>query len=250
MDWYYAKDDQQVGPIDQAQFDALLSEGAINLSTLVWHQDMGDWQPYGEVATQAPTTSTATATAVAGTASCAECGRSFPVDEMISYSGSYVCAECKPIFFQRVREGVPLDQGFEYGGFWIRVGAKIIDGIVLSAIQLPMLLLLGLSMGSSSEQSATVVSVLISNLLSVGLQVAYTVFFLGKFAATPGKMVCGLKVVRPTGERITYLRALGRWFAEILSSLIFLIGYIMAAFDDEKRTLHDRICDTRVVRSR
>ena len=250
MDWYYAKDDQQVGPIDQAQFDALLSEGAINLSTLVWHQDMGDWQPYGEVATQAPTTSTATATAVAGTASCAECGRSFPADDMINYSGSYVCAECKPIFFQRVREGVPLDQGFKYGGFWIRVGAKIIDGIVLSAIQLQMLLLLGLSMGSSSEQSAAVVSVLISNLLSVGLQVAYTVFFLGKFAATPGKMVCGLKVVRPTGERITYLRALGRWFAEILSSLIFLIGYIMAAFDAEKRTLHDRICDTRVVRSR
>ncbi len=246
MDWYYAKDDQQVGPIDQAQFDALLSEGAINLSTLVWHQDMGDWQPYGEVATQAPTTSTATATAVAGTASCAECGRSFPVDEMISYSGSYVCAECKPIFFQRVREGVPLDQGFEYGGFWIRLGAKFIDGIVLSAVQTPMLFLLEMSAASSPELAVAAYGYL----MVLGLQIAYTVFFLGKFAATPGKMACGLKVVRPTGERITYLRALGRWFAEILSALIFLIGYIMAAFDDEKRTLHDRICDTRVVRTR
>ena len=45
VDWYYAKDDQQLGPIDQARFDALVSEGAIGLSTLVWHQDMAAWQP-------------------------------------------------------------------------------------------------------------------------------------------------------------------------------------------------------------
>ena len=38
-------------------------------------------------------------------------------------------------------------------------------------------------------------------------------------------------------------------FAEMLSSLTLGIGYIMVAFDDEKRGLHDRdICDTRVVR--
>ena len=244
MDWYYAKDDQQIGPIDQAQFDALVGEGAIGLSTLVWHQDMAAWQPYSEVATQA-----SSALAAAGTASCAECGRSFPVDEMVSYSGSYVCAECKPIFFQRVREGVPLDQGFEYGGFWIRFGAKIIDGIILTAIQALVIFPIGFFVASSGEMAAAVYGIL-SNLMNVGLQIAYTVFFLGKFAATPGKMVCGLKVVRPTGERITYLRALGRTLAEILSTVIFFIGYIMAAFDDEKRTLHDRICDTRVVRTR
>ena len=243
MDWYYAKDEQQVGPIDQSQFEALVGEGAIGLSTLVWHQDMADWQPYGEVATQAP------APVAAGTASCAECGRSFPVDEMVSYSGSHVCAECKPIFFQRVREGVPLDQGFEYGGFWIRFGAKVIDNIIISAVQVPVLLLATMGAASSGESAAAVYS-LLSVLMTWGLPVAYTVFFLGKFGATPGKMACGLKVVRPTGERITYLRALGRWFAEVLSAMIFLIGYIMAAFDDEKRTLHDRICDTRVVRAR
>ncbi len=243
MDWYYAKDEQQVGPIDQSQFEALVGEGAIGLSTLVWHQDMADWQPYGEVATQAP------APVAAGTASCAECGRSFPVDEMVSYSGSYVCAECKPIFFQRVREGVPLDQGFEYGGFWIRFGAKVIDNLIISAIQVPVLILAAMGAASAPESAAAAYA-LLSTLMTWGLPIAYTVFFLGKFGATPGKMACGLKVVRPTGERITYLRALGRWFAEILSAMIFLIGYIMAAFDDEKRSLHDRICDTRVVRTR
>jgi uncharacterized RDD family membrane protein YckC len=61
-------------------------------------------------------------------------------------------------------------------------------------------------------------------------------------------MACGIKVVRPDGDRVSYARALGRYFAEILSGLILAIGYIMAAFDSEKRALHDHICSTRVVK--
>jgi uncharacterized RDD family membrane protein YckC len=50
------------------------------------------------------------------------------------------------------------------------------------------------------------------------------------------------------GSQVTYLRALGRHFAKWISTMILAIGFIMAAFDDQKRTLHDRICETRVVR--
>ena len=53
--------------------------------------------------------------------------------------------------------------------------------------------------------------------------------------------------VTPTGAPISSGQALGRSAAEILSRLICLIGYIMAAFDSEKRTLHDHIASTRVV---
>lgn len=60
-------------------------------------------------------------------------------------------------------------------------------------------------------------------------------------------MIFGLKVVTSEGGKVTYLRALARFLSEILSYLLLMLGYIMAAFDDEKRTLHDRICDTRVV---
>jgi uncharacterized RDD family membrane protein YckC len=62
-------------------------------------------------------------------------------------------------------------------------------------------------------------------------------------------MACGLKVVRPDGEKISYARACGRFFAEFVSSLTLAIGYIIAAFDGEKRSLHDRICDTRVIKA-
>jgi uncharacterized RDD family membrane protein YckC len=84
-------------------------------------------------------------------------------------------------------------------------------------------------------------------LVGLVIPIAYTTFFVGRFAATPGKMACGLRIITPDGGRVSYGRALGRCFAEWLSGLTLTIGYIIAAFDPEKRALHDRICETRVV---
>jgi uncharacterized RDD family membrane protein YckC len=85
--------------------------------------------------------------------------------------------------------------------------------------------------------------------MQIVMPAAYTSWFLGKYAATPGKMAFKLKVVSSDGSRISYLRGLGRHFAKWISWMIMGIGFLMAAFDDEKRTLHDRICDTRVVKA-
>ena len=76
---------------------------------------------------------------------------------------------------------------------------------------------------------------------------AYTVFFVTKYGATPGKMACGLKIVTPDGDKIRFGRSVGRFFAEMLSGMICYVGYIIAAFDGEKRSLHDHICSTRVI---
>jgi uncharacterized RDD family membrane protein YckC len=57
-------------------------------------------------------------------------------------------------------------------------------------------------------------------------------------------------VVRPDGGPISAGTAVGRWFCYILDSLILLIGFMMAGWDDEKRALHDRICNTRVIKTR
>ncbi len=76
---------------------------------------------------------------------------------------------------------------------------------------------------------------------------AYQIFFLGKYGATPGKMACSIKVVTADGGRIGYGRATGRFFSELLSGIICYIGYIIVAFDGQKRALHDHICNTRVV---
>jgi uncharacterized RDD family membrane protein YckC len=80
--------------------------------------------------------------------------------------------------------------------------------------------------------------------------VTYSWFFLKRYAATPGKMALGIKIVRSDGSPLSTGRILGRYFSEMLSTMILMIGYIMAGFDDERRALHDRICDTRVIKSR
>ena len=78
----------------------------------------------------------------------------------------------------------------------------------------------------------------------------YEGLFVYKLGATPGKMVLGLRVVRPDGGPVSLGRAVGRYFAKMLSAIIMLIGFIMAGFDREKRALHDMLVDTRVIKKR
>ena len=65
--------------------------------------------------------------------------------------------------------------------------------------------------------------------------------------ATLGKMAVGIKVTDDDGQRIASRVASAAISPRILSSLILFIGYIMAAFTDRKRALHDMIASTLVV---
>jgi uncharacterized RDD family membrane protein YckC len=110
-------------------------------------------------------------------------------------------------------------------------------------------LLSGNSISAGGQMPSTGFFMLVGLQQMVGILIpaVYNTFFVGRFGATPGKMACRLRVVIPDGAHISYMRALGRNFAEWVSAIVLAIGYIMAAFDSEKRALHDRICDTRVV---
>jgi uncharacterized RDD family membrane protein YckC len=77
---------------------------------------------------------------------------------------------------------------------------------------------------------------------------SYETYMIGKYGATLGKMAAKIRVVRADGSKLTYGRALGRYGGKIVSQLILGIGYLMAAFDQEKRALHDHMCDTRVIK--
>jgi uncharacterized RDD family membrane protein YckC len=65
---------------------------------------------------------------------------------------------------------------------------------------------------------------------------------------TIGKRVLRLKVVDEAGNRIGFGRATGRFFAKILSSMFFCIGFIMIGFTDKKRGLHDMLASTLVMK--
>jgi uncharacterized RDD family membrane protein YckC len=84
--------------------------------------------------------------------------------------------------------------------------------------------------------------------ISMAITACYYTFFVGKYGATPGKMATKLSIVNADGSPVSYGKACGRYFAQIVSSLACCIGYLMVAWDPEKRALHDRICGTRVIR--
>lgn len=177
---------------------------------------------------------------------CSVCGKTFSEDAIIRMGDYRVCSDCKPVFLQRLREGANLTGAMTYGGFWIRVVAAFIDGLVMFAGGWMLIFLVGLLFGAVGMNA--IVARIVNQAIGYVFYIAYVTYFLGAYGATLGKMVFGLKVVRPNGAKITYGRAFGRYWANMLSSLTVFSGYIMAGFDAEKRTLHDRICDTRVIR--
>ena len=87
----------------------------------------------------------------------------------------------------------------------------------------------------------------LSSLLSLTVNLAYEAYFVSTRGATIGKMVLGLKIVRADGTKVTKGLAVGRYFGTLVSDFTLLVGYVVAAFDPQKRALHDRMCDTRVI---
>lgn len=149
------------------------------------------------------------------------------------------------------------DFNMPYAGFWIRVGAYIIDAILLGITMYILQTITGLNMGMSysanlGEMGAaggTDASSPIGSLISIIVGVAY---FAGlessNWQATVGKKALGLIVTDSNGNRISLGKAIGRYFAKILSALILLIGFIMVAFTDKKQGLHDMLAGTLVLK--
>lgn len=99
MYWYYMEGDQQVGPLTDQDLQERVRHGRIGMDTLVWNEQMPAWQAYGSVLrppVQAP---------AAALAACSQCGRQFPQQDLIHYENQFICANCKPIYFQRLKEG-------------------------------------------------------------------------------------------------------------------------------------------------
>jgi len=186
---------------------------------------------------------------------CSQCGRAFAHSDLVQIAGNWVCAECKPAFLSRVMaSGAAVTPKWHYGGFWIRVVARLIDGIILGIAQACIaFVFLGTFGGQflpSVMQSTSIGLRLGFQFLSYAIAILYEVVFLRYQGATLGKMALGLKVVRSNGESLGWGVSVGRYFMNVVSGIILAIGYIMAGFDEEKRALHDRVCDTRVIYKR
>ena len=159
----------------------------------------------------------------------------------------------------------------DYASFWLRFIAITIDGFILG---IPMALAMfnptlyktikGISIFGFKEKYVdstalfpTLLAIhppnyfkyfMIINLLFFIISILYFVLLTSsKIQGTLGKQLLGIKVVGGEGNRISFSRAAARYFAMMISFFMFM-GFIMAAFNAKRQTLHDYMANTFVVK--
>lgn len=261
-EWYYSDAQRtQHGPVAAGDLAALHTKGLLPPETLVWREGMSDWKPWREmirevIAGGAPDDPRAEALVKAPEAA----AEAAPDDGAYR---PYAVAEPSPYAppIARVDDSNLVVAGGRvvYAGFWKRFAAYFIDYFVVTAItyalMIPVGMVAAIGLGSAASGSGNsfgsgvgVVLLVVAYLAAILLPLLYFAWMHSSASqATLGKMAVGIKVVRGDGTRIGFWRGVGRIFATFLSTLILMIGYIMAGFTDRKQALHDMICDTLVV---
>lgn len=224
-----------------------------------------------------------TATAPESMVTCHQCGRQAASSDTTRYGSITICQACRPAFVAQVQqaEGIAPREAYGpqavaaptvvYGGFWIRAIARSIDHIFITILHViflyPMLepmqsLMEGVTtleqMVQISPQMEEVSRRVLPYMLLIS--VAYHALFVAAFSATPGKLMLGLRVIGKEGVRVSVGRAITRAVVPALflifdrlvpagiGTLALMVGYLMVAFDSQKRSLFDRIAGTRVIR--
>jgi uncharacterized RDD family membrane protein YckC/Tfp pilus assembly major pilin PilA len=170
---------------------------------------------------------------------CSNCGTELQPNQA-------VCAKCGTrVPFTRAQPAAavaamarPAD--VPYADFWVRLGAFVIDSILLTIIWLLVPVVVRMA---GLPVWLGLLPVLVYFLY-------YALFESSNSQATLGKMALGIKVTDLQGERIGFGRALGRSMAHIISNFMFFIGYLVGAFTAKRQTLHDMVAGTLVVRKR
>jgi uncharacterized RDD family membrane protein YckC len=142
-----------------------------------------------------------------------------------------------------------------YASFWPRVGAYVIDYLVMAAVTCPIGMAVGAltaftegGEGGEGASASTLAMQMILNVVAViGGWLYYALLESSSWQGTVGKKLLGIRVTDEYGNRIGFGKATGRYFAKIISSIICLVGFIMVAFTEKRQGLHDMIAGTLVL---
>ncbi|MFI5267843.1 MAG: RDD family protein [Chloroflexota bacterium] len=117
-------------------------------------------------------------------------------------------------------------------GFWIRVLASLIDGIILAVIGGILRQIFGTGAGGG---------------LSTLVSIAYVLYFWTTTGQTPGHRALNLQVVREDGQKLDLIGAIIRYVGEIISAIALFIGFMWVGWDSQKQGWHDKMAHTYVV---
>ena len=138
-----------------------------------------------------------------------------------------------------------IDPPTTYAGFWIRAAASLIDNVILFVV----LAMIGFSAALLFNWPMDVWEGAFNLIGLVGNWLYYACLESSAAQATLGKRAFHLTVTDEAGQRISFGRASGRFFASLLSGILLSIGYIMVAFTQRKQGLHDMMSGCLVLRS-
>jgi uncharacterized RDD family membrane protein YckC len=148
---------------------------------------------------------------------------------------------------QADRSAPPEAGRVEYAGFWRRLLAVLIDVVLLLCVVMP---LLGAIYGWDYflDESRSLIPAPAEFFISYVLPAVATIVFWKTRQATPGKMMLSMKIVDAgTGGPMSGGQAVGRYFAYLVSAIVFMLGYLWVAFDPRKQAWHDKLAGTVVV---
>ncbi len=126
-------------------------------------------------------------------------------------------------------------------GFWIRLGASLLDGIIIFIVLGFISLILFGDFDYTKSISLSIVEFLYIILLPV--------FWYGYVL---GKRICGIRIVKIDGSNVGILNMILRWVVGgIIYALTLGIALIVSAFmvglREDKRAIHDFVAGTYVT---
>ncbi len=238
MEIWIGRDGERHGPYKEDDVRQWLRSGQVSPQDLAWYEGLADWQPLSVLFPDAPAAPPPAA------------------------SNPYA-APTAPLLPQTTAAALE-----DHAGFWKRVAAYILDAIVLYIPQMLIEKAFGGDAAKEALKQASLDAVgnpdamMAANmhyystmwpamLLIVVMGVLYfTLCESSAWQGTLGKLALGIRVTDRQGKRISFPRALGRYFAKFLSAIILGIGFLMVAWTQRKQGLHDIICDTLVLNGR
>ncbi len=260
-EWYYAKNDEQHGPVAIEVLVDLYRRGEINGDSLIWCEGMPDWQPLarhrqalGLASAPIAPSSAPPPPPAPPPSTAAAVGEPTPSRASSSATGAqrpqaspYAPPTAAP---PAQHAGASAAGHVVQAGFLRRWAALIVDSLILGAALVTVTLIIAIPTGlfsASSPESASIVQIIYYGFYLLAAPIYYAGQESSAAQATLGKRIIGIKVVDRDGGQLSFMHALGRWFAASLSYLTMYIGFLMAAFTEKKQALHDLIAGTYVV---
>ena len=140
----------------------------------------------------------------------------------------------------------------EYAGFWVRIGAALVDTIIYLLLTAPALIVIyGWEYYDFEEDIYGFIAGPADLLISWIIPMVATIWLWMTYRATPGKMLFSLKVVKAdTGAALTLKEGIVRYLGYVVATIPLCLGFIWVGFDSKKQGWHDKIAGTVVVRSK